>query len=175
MCRYATIEFDDASQSASVSRHFVANYLRRWELSELSVEVATLLTSELATNAIVHGEGVRALVVAVADGVLEVGVTDHGRFTGPLRPGRNQSRAKTEFASEHGRGLKLVDSFASAWGTARLSGGKQVWFRLAASDWSYRSACRCHGDNIDRVRLESGRYALAISGPWDTLSPGVES
>jgi hypothetical protein len=45
--------------------------------------------------------------------------------------------------------------------------GKQVWFRLSAADWSYRSACECHADDVSRTRLESGRYALGMSGPWD--------
>jgi hypothetical protein len=70
-------------------------------------------------------------------------------------------------ASRGGRGLLLVDSLADEWGVIRLVNGKQVWFRISTDDWSYRSGCMCHSDSIDRVRLESGRYALALPGPWD--------
>jgi hypothetical protein len=43
-----------------------------------------------------------------------------------------------------------------------------VWFRLdAGAAWPYRPACPCAGDDLGRVRLESGRQVLAVAGPWD--------
>ncbi len=162
MCRLVTAEFDAAPSSVTRSRHYVADHLRRWELSDLS-DTACLLTSELVTNAVVHAASVPALAVAVADGVLEVGVTD----TGPPFPDPPRPVAPHHLLADGGRGLVLVDALAEEWGTSALPGGKQVWFRLDTADWSYRSACRCHGDDIDRVLLRSGRYALAMPGPWD--------
>ena len=60
-----------------------------------------------------------------------------------------------------------VNAFADEWGATRLAQGKQVWFRLDATNWSHRIACRWHTASVDHVRLESGCYAQAISGPWD--------
>ena len=60
-----------------------------------------------------------------------------------------------------------VNAFADEWGGTRLAQGKQVWFRLYATNWSHRIACRWHTASVDHVRLESGCYAQAISGPWD--------
>jgi hypothetical protein len=57
--------------------------------------------------------------------------------------------------------------FGRRMGKVEHADGKQVWFRLSTEDWSYRSACLCQSDAIGRVRLDSGRYALAIPGQWD--------
>jgi hypothetical protein len=61
-----------------------------------------------------------------------------------------------------------VDYLADDWGVAADDPGKQVWFRLEATNWTYRTACECHGDSVDRVRLQSGRFAFAIPGAWDS-------
>ena len=170
MCRVAAAEFDPLLSSAALARRWVAERLERWELPQLLVEAATLLTSELVANAIVHTSSRPAVLVAMADGLLEVGVSDRE----PALPRRPADRILGEVTvdqqalmAEGGRGLLLVDALADEWGATSLTEGKQVWFRLSATDWPYRSACRCHRDHIDRVRLESGRYALAIAGPWD--------
>lgn len=70
--------------------------------------------------------------------------------------------------AEEGRRLLLVDALADEWAVG-VAQGMQVWFRLNAKDRSFRSEWRCHSDQVDRVRLESGRYAHAIPGPWDLV------
>ncbi len=169
MCRVVRTDFDPDMASVPLARHMVADLLDRWELPALR-ELAELLTTELLTNALVHVGGGLSVVVAVADGVLEIGVSDQQPHSG------HNVRPKSEHlgdvgeggdSAEGGRGLLLVDSLADEWGVIQLENGKQVWFRISTDDWSYRSGCMCHSDSIDRVRLESGRYALALSGPWD--------
>jgi anti-sigma regulatory factor (Ser/Thr protein kinase) len=160
-------EIDGQLWTVSWARRLVSDLLDQWELPALG-EVATLLTSELVTNAVVYaGTGI-SLVIAVADGVLEIGVSDHDHASiESVKPKVERLAAKEGVTAEGGRGLVLVDSLADEWGVVQLAKGKQVWFRLSTDDWSYRSSCACHSDAIDRVRLESGRYALAIPGPWD--------
>ena len=169
MCRVVNAELDEDLSSVPRARRLVSDLLNRWELTALG-ELATLLTSELVTNALVHtGTGVD-LVIAVADGALEIGVNDHHHQSSELvKPKFERLGVAHEdgVMGEGGRGLLLVDSLADDWGVVQLPNRKQVWFRLSTDDWSYRSACLCHSDAIDRVRLESGRYALAIPGPWD--------
>ena len=70
--------------------------------------------------------------------------------------------------AEGGRGLRLVDMMAREWGVAHVPTGKQVWFRLDVGDaWPHRSECPCAGSDLGRVRLDSGRWAVAAPGPWD--------
>ena len=172
MCRVANAEFGAGPTSSASARHLVSDLLDRWELPSL-VEDAELLTGELTNNAVGHASTDLALVVAVAEGVLEIGVTDSDPQSIPfVKPKREDMAvaAREEVLAEGGRGLLLVGLLADEWGVVGLPQGKQVWFRLSTNDWSYNSACPCHGHDLGRVRLESGRYALAVAGPWDSAS-----
>jgi anti-sigma regulatory factor (Ser/Thr protein kinase) len=91
-----------------------------------SCEVAELLASELATNAVRHsGSQFIALVVAVtASGDLRVSVTDQGRGGLPRLVGGGPD-------DEQGRGVRMVDRLAKKWGINREgSAGMTVWFEL---------------------------------------------
>jgi anti-sigma regulatory factor (Ser/Thr protein kinase) len=159
MCRLASKELGSSPDAVPESRTFVSTALRRWGLEELVMD-AELLTSELVTNALVHARTEVQVAVAVADGVAEIGVTDGA-------PGVPEQRISS-YPSEGGRGLRLVDAVAQEWGVANVGSGKQVWFRLDVSDeWPYRNSCPCGGEDLDRVRLDSGRWAVPAAGPWD--------
>jgi serine phosphatase RsbU (regulator of sigma subunit) len=98
--------------------------LQETELVALMDE-ALLLTTELSTNGVIHaGTELDVDVIADSDG-LTVSVTDYKG--GPIET--SLVRPPDEL-SEHGRGLLLVDQFATAWGTTHNSHGKGVWFRL---------------------------------------------
>ena len=141
------------------ARAFVGAALRRWDLGALVADAA-LLTSELVTNGVLQARGDLTVMVAVADGSAEVGVTDPS-----VSPPRRRS---VEWSAQNGRGLRLVDGLADDWGVAYLDGGKQVWFRLdVGAGWAHRSSCPCGGEDLSRVWLESGRWAVAAPGPWD--------
>ena len=75
MCRVANAEFGAGPTSSASARHLVSDLLDRWELPSL-IEDAELLTGELVNNAVGHASTDLALVVAVAEGILEIGVTD---------------------------------------------------------------------------------------------------
>ena len=75
VCRVATGEFEPVPSAVSAARRWIADYLGRWELQELT-GTAVLLTSELVTNAVVHATSRPVVSMAVADGILEVGVSD---------------------------------------------------------------------------------------------------
>jgi anti-sigma regulatory factor (Ser/Thr protein kinase) len=163
MCRVASTELGGSSAVVAEARTFVATALRRWDLDAL-VDDAELLTSELVSNAVLHARSDVAVTVAVADGTAEIGVTDASS-----RPPTPRWAAS---GAEGGRGLRLVDRVAEAWGVVYLAAGKQVWCRLDVGvDWAHRSSCPCVGEDLGRVRLESGRWAVAAPGPWDA-APG---
>jgi anti-sigma regulatory factor (Ser/Thr protein kinase) len=89
---------------------------------------ALLLTSELVTNAVLHGgvddAGVVDLHVASSPSLLRVCVTDPGGETTP-------TVQDLDVTVPGGMGLFLVDQISSRWGVDELrDGGTQVWFEL---------------------------------------------
>jgi len=185
MCRVVTHALGPGVGAAALAREAVRTRLQLWEMPELLID-ATLLVSEVVTNAVLHGRGEVSLTLAVADGQLEVGVTDEDPTRLPVRRGPATSEGTVATAvrpalsaepdpspmwAEGGRGLRLLDTLADDWGVARPAGGKQVWFRLSVPDrWPYRTQCPCGGDDLEAVRLESGARVLAVAGPWDAAT-----
>lgn len=120
-------------RTPAAARALVRSVVVEAGLSALANE-ALLLTTELTTNAIEHARTELDIEVE-ADGTgLTVTVTDFA--SGPVEElvigVRNDASEITEVA-ERGRGLLLVDHFASRWGTTYLPTGKGVWFRLDRS------------------------------------------
>jgi serine/threonine-protein kinase RsbW len=103
-------------------------------LSEADSATATLLTSELVTNAVVHPDeeigGPVGLRITVHDDRVRVEVTDAGAGFDPgsLRPSQPREPG--------GQGLVVVDGLSSRWGTTRcdVAGGEGfcVWFEVDA-------------------------------------------
>jgi anti-sigma regulatory factor (Ser/Thr protein kinase) len=114
MCRLRTLDLGDGARAVRAARRATVELLRLWNLDDLRAN-AELLVSELVTNAVVHGRSRVTLTVAVADGVLEVGVTDRSRLL-PL-PHRGAPR-HAPWRAEGGRGLRLVDRLADESGVA---------------------------------------------------------
>jgi anti-sigma regulatory factor (Ser/Thr protein kinase) len=86
-----------------------------------------LLTSELVSNAVVHGSGPPRLDVLVDGEHVTVGVTDGGDGTPAPSP---------RFDWPNGRnGLRLVQALADTWGVEYTPGqpGKRVWFDLTCA------------------------------------------
>ncbi|UQA97700.1 ATP-binding protein [Streptomyces halobius] len=95
--------------------------LGRWAVSADAAATATLLTSELVTNALVHAKG-GAVVRAMVTDRLRVEVRD-------FAPQRPEPRTPSADGTS-GRGLTLVRSLADAWGVRSHAVGKSVWFEL---------------------------------------------
>jgi hypothetical protein len=160
MCRIAKAKFGTETVVPSAARTWMTGLLDRWEVPWLS-ETANLLTSELVTNAIRHAKSGPVITAAIANGLLEVGVTDGSPDEVP------QVFSTWDATRDGGRGMAIIDALSVEWGMTVFAEGKHVWFRLEATDWTYLTACRCQGDHVDMVALESGRQVLANSGPWD--------
>ena len=165
MCRVAVADFDAEETAPAAARAWMSEVLYRWDVPWLA-ETAMLLTSELVSNAIRHARSRPAVTVAIADGVLEVGVTDR------QPDGVPQVLPIHDPMAVGGRGMAIVEAFSDEWGVSILPTGKQIWFCLEASEWAFLTACRCHGNHIGTVLLDSGRQVLANSGPWDDLGSG---
>ncbi|GIM92924.1 hypothetical protein Ato02nite_047170 [Paractinoplanes toevensis] len=117
-------------RTPAAARALVRSVLEDAGLDALLNE-ALLLTTELSTNAVVHANTELDIEVSADRTGLTVTVTDFA--PGPVEQlavgPRNESVDIGEVA-ERGRGLLLVDHFASRWGTVHEGTGKGVWFRL---------------------------------------------
>jgi anti-sigma regulatory factor (Ser/Thr protein kinase) len=84
--------------------------------------IATLLTSELVTNALVHGCGSIEMTIDLTPGQLRVDVQDESS--------QQPKMQASNVDSTRGRGLLLLERLASSWGVRKSNGGKGVWFTL---------------------------------------------
>jgi anti-sigma regulatory factor (Ser/Thr protein kinase) len=119
------LELPADTTSPGRGRVFVAGLLEEWGLDVL-VDAATLLTSELVTNAVRHaGTGMELVVSRTDDRTVRVAVTDRAPAVGV------HVRTSPDDA-EGGRGMFLVEQLATGWGSAVDDDAKTVWFELRA-------------------------------------------
>jgi serine phosphatase RsbU (regulator of sigma subunit) len=104
------------------ARRLIREQLADWGLAELSWNVE-LMVSELVTNAVRHAhEGHVELRLVRSDTLLcEVSDDDHALPT----------LLSASPGDEFGRGLRVVSSLATEWGSSRTAAGKAVWFEQA--------------------------------------------
>jgi anti-sigma regulatory factor (Ser/Thr protein kinase) len=110
--------------SVGAARRFVRDVLMSRQVPMRVVDTVELLTSEVVTNAILHGRSGPQLAVEIDGDVVRVAVRD----TSPEVPVRRLGRLD----DVSGRGVIIVEELASAWGVERdRNGGKRVWFEVA--------------------------------------------
>jgi len=111
------------AEPASVgrARRFCAGVLEGWQANEATVDLVTLLVSELVTNVVLHA-GTPCELAITSGPPLRVEVAD-GNPTPPV-----QKRYDTDAGS--GRGLHLLEVLSDRYGTDALPGGKLVWFEV---------------------------------------------
>jgi anti-sigma regulatory factor (Ser/Thr protein kinase) len=141
------------------AREQAGQALSRWGLGE-HADLAELIVSELATNAIRHGHGVVSVCVSYAYGYLRVDVHNNGAG----RPARRQATPD----DESGRGLALLD------GLIGLHGGRRgVATEITGLDRPGDRRSRTHGTQEPRRRAVRARRtppqrgALACPGASD--------
>src|SRR3954454_21155107 len=126
-----------APDSARHARRFVADVLADVltdaRADETLLDLATLLTSELVTNGIVHAHTELRVVVDVTQRFVRVEVAD-GNPSLPARRDYDES-AMT------GRGIEMVELLSHEFGVEPIDGdGKRVWFRLVRGETSGAAA-----------------------------------
>ena len=106
-------------EDVTAARLFVREHLS--DEPPETVQAAELMTSELATNCVMHAHSEFELAINAHDQIrIEVSDAGRGRPT-LLQP---DVRALT------GRGLRIVDAMSDAWGVIANTPGKTVWFTL---------------------------------------------
>ncbi|QNP66378.1 ATP-binding protein [Streptomyces genisteinicus] len=126
-------------ESVSRARRLVCERLERWGVRDDVRDTALLVVSELVTNAVVHtGGSLVSCQLRRTEGQLRITVQDQGSApTGP--------RVCHGLEEERGRGLLLVESLSTAWGThdCEHSNGRVVWAELALHDAPFETVWSC--------------------------------
>jgi PAS domain S-box-containing protein len=106
------------------ARHLVTAYLDERGLPSSLQGDAALATSELVTNAVVHGHAPVDLRVRIEGSDVLIEVRDRATYQPrKLRPDEDE---------EHGRGLQIVAALSTRWGTRPTEHGKAVWCLLSS-------------------------------------------
>lgn len=121
-----TMLLPSSPQSPTVAREAIRGFCAEATLTADITDTASLLTSELITNAYRYGSGAMMMAADVHGTQLRVSVTDSNDDLPVL-----SSRSDDDAPAERGRGLLLVATLATRWGTKiRATCGKAVWFEL---------------------------------------------
>jgi anti-sigma regulatory factor (Ser/Thr protein kinase) len=119
----AAIDLPGEPASVAAARAFVRGRLAAWQASGLE-QAASIVVSELVSNAVVHARSPFRLHVALAHGTLTLEVGDDSSQP-PVRtpPGPH---------AETGRGLEVVQALSAGWGyrPAEPPPGKVVWAEI---------------------------------------------
>lgn len=117
------LELEPGYGAVARARAFVSSLLERWELVALAPD-ASLVTSELMSNAVIHARtGIELRVGRSADGV-RVEVRDGAEYgINPSPPGQP--------LGPRGLGLRVVAKLSARWGVDPVPDGKTVWAELS--------------------------------------------
>jgi hypothetical protein len=130
--------------SVRAARRFVIDKLQEWDCDDL-VDSAALVTSELATNAVLHTGQPYSVAIEQRDGGVRVEVADrvlamppHPAVVPPIGSDAGDAGDGEPVDLSHlFSGLGLVDAVATRWGSQpNPEGGKVVWFELARRTFS---------------------------------------
>ncbi|MGW9441153.1 ATP-binding SpoIIE family protein phosphatase [Streptomyces sp. NPDC055607] len=123
----AALELLGGVEAAPRARAFASGVLSSWRFPVELRDLGVLATSELVGNSLQHGTPPMRLRLRRTDRRLIIEVTD-GDDHLPRR-----RRAETE--DEAGRGISIIATIASSWGSRRTpGGGKAVWCEFALRD-----------------------------------------
>jgi len=108
--------------AARRSRETISDACDRWDRADLAGS-ACIVVTEMVNNVVAHARTSMVVLLAVRDGGLAVAVRDDS----PRTPSFTGAPAPTSYG---GRGMLLIDSVATRWGSLPLADGKVVWALL---------------------------------------------
>ncbi|QYX79059.1 ATP-binding SpoIIE family protein phosphatase [Streptomyces akebiae] len=122
--RNAALELLGGVEAAPRARAFASGVLTSWRFPPELHDLGVLAASELVANSLQHGTPPMRLRLRRTDRRLIVEVTDGNDHL--------PRRRRAEPADESGRGIAIVATIASNWGSRRApGGGKAVWCEFA--------------------------------------------
>ncbi|WP_078971552.1 SpoIIE family protein phosphatase [Streptomyces chattanoogensis] len=123
--RNAALELHGGTEAAPRARAFASGVLASWRFPAELYDLGVLAAGELVANSLQHGTPPMRLRLRRTDRRLIIEVTDGDDHL--------PRRRRAGPADETGRGISVVATIASSWGSRRTpGGGKAVWceFRL---------------------------------------------
>ncbi|MFJ8539051.1 SpoIIE family protein phosphatase [Streptomyces sp. NPDC093591] len=122
--RNAALELLGGIEAAPRARAFASGVLTSWRFPTDLHDLGVLAASELVANSLQHGTPPMRLRLRRTDRRLIIEVTDGDDHL--------PRRRRAEPGDESGRGIAIVATVASAWGSRRTpGGGKAVWCEFA--------------------------------------------
>ena len=115
--------------AARNARVMITRACQSWYVEHLN-EAATLVISELVSNAVQHARTDLHVTAALRGDYLRLSVRDHSPQTS--LPSATDVATGNRLAPR-GRGLRLVDFYSTAWGWHTGDGTKTVWATLRAT------------------------------------------
>ncbi|MGW7054399.1 ATP-binding SpoIIE family protein phosphatase [Streptomyces sp. NPDC054887] len=120
----AALELLGGVEAAPRARAFATGVLASWRFPVELCDLGVLAASELVANSLQHGTPPMRLRLRRTDRRLIIEVTDGDDHL--------PRRRRAEPADEAGRGISIVATIASSWGSRRTpGGGKAVWCEFA--------------------------------------------
>ncbi|WKX71188.1 ATP-binding SpoIIE family protein phosphatase [Streptomyces sp. XD-27] len=120
----AALELLGGVEAAPRARAFASGVLASWRFPTELRDLGVLAASELVANSLQHGTPPMRLRLRRTDRRLIVEVTDGDDHL--------PRRRRAEPADEAGRGISIIATIASSWGSRRTpGGGKAVWCEFA--------------------------------------------
>ncbi|MFH8678825.1 SpoIIE family protein phosphatase [Streptomyces lydicus] len=120
----AALELHGGTEAAPRARAFASGVLASWRFSPELHDLGVLAASELVANSLQHGHPPMRLRLRRTDRRLIIEVTDGDDHL--------PRRRRAEPVDEAGRGISIVATIASSWGSRRTpGGGKAVWCEFA--------------------------------------------
>ncbi|WP_149825764.1 ATP-binding protein [Streptomyces tailanensis] len=123
--RYDAVSYTPLPRNIPLARRHVARLAVDWGHPDVAGDAA-LLTSELCTNALLHGclrDRLFRVETSLTGTALRVAVTDpRGERLPHPRPSATDDQS--------GRGLVIVRTLANRWSVEKLTVGKTIWAEL---------------------------------------------
>ncbi len=122
--RNASLDLLGGVEAAPRARAFASGVLASWRFADDLRELGVLAASELVANSLQHGVPPMRLRLRRTDRRLIIEVTDGDEHL--------PRRVRADPGDEKGRGISIVATIASNWGSRRTpDGGKAVWCEFA--------------------------------------------
>lgn len=120
----ASLDLLGGIEAAPRARAFATGVLTSWRFPMELCELGVLAAGELVANSLQHGTPPMRLALRRTDRRLIIEVTDGDDHL--------PRRRRAEPGDEAGRGISIVESIATSWGSRRTpGGGKAVWCEFA--------------------------------------------
>ena len=127
-----SLDLDPVAGAARRGREVITQACARWELTDLTGS-ACIVATEMVNNVVAHAGTPMTVLLAVHGSGLSVAVRDQS----PILP--TYTGTPVPPTAHGGRGMLLIDSVASRWGSLVLAGGKVVWALLTGEEGPWRA------------------------------------